>query len=73
MYMVLLFAQGLWIAYAVLKHDFVILICNAASAFITVAILFFGFYYKNREEVNIEPNEQFEVIDPSIAYFRNVL
>jgi len=46
MFIVLLIAQGMWIGYSVLKNDFVILICNVASAFITVLILIFGYNYR---------------------------
>lgn len=48
MYLLLLVAQFLWVAYSILKNDMIILATNLSTAIITFLIICVALYYKQR-------------------------
>lgn len=54
MYFLLLIAQILWIAYAILKNDMIILATNLSTAIITFFIIGSLIYFRHNEKYNTE-------------------
>ena len=48
MLLILFFGLGLWIWYGIIKDDVPIILTNAFSLLVNIAIIFFSLLYKNR-------------------------
>lgn len=47
MYIVLLIAQILWMVYGILKHDFQVIVTNAATSLLTILIIGSSIYFNS--------------------------